>query len=206
MQETIYLKIDQNTFSTNEDIRLSDVASVYCSNHLLQESAARLELTHFQKGKKQVAVISVMEIIRKITTEYPNVNVCNLGESDFIVEYARPVRNKLWSLIKVLVTCVIVFVGSAFTIMAYNNDVGIVELFDYCYHIFIHGESNGILEISYSIGLLVGIVIFYNHFAGKKLSDTPTPVEVQMRSYEQDINTAIIERASRTNVEIDGGQ
>ena len=38
-----------------------------------------------------------------------------------------------------------------------------------------------ILEISYSLGLSVGIILFFNHFAGKKITMDPTPLEVQMK-------------------------
>lgn len=206
MQETIYLKVDQNSFMTKQIVRLEDVASVYCSNAKLQDAVKHLELVHFEKNKKQVVVISVMEIIRNVTREYPNANICNLGETDFIIEYGNAPKKNWWSLVKVLLTCSVVFVGSAFTIMAYNNDIGILELFDYCYQLITGSGSTGLLEAAYSLGLAVGIIVFYNHFAGKKLSDTPTPVEVQMRSYESDVNTAIIERAARTHLEMDGGK
>ena len=87
--------------------------------------------------------------------------------------------------------------------MAYNNDVGVNELFGKIYEFAKVGENTGIIELCYSIGLTLGIAVFYNHFAGKKLSDTPTPVEIQMRSYESDVDTAIVERASRKKEEFD---
>ena len=90
-----------------------------------------------------------------------------------------------------------------YTIMAYNNDVGVNELFGKVYELVNNGENNSILELCYSVGLTFGIAVFYNHFVGKKMSDTPTPVEVQMRSYESDVDTAIVERASRKKEEFD---
>lgn len=202
MQETIYLKIEENSFVTQQNVRLSDVASIYCSNATLQNEVSHMVLTHFEKSKKQVVVISVMEIIRRITSEHPETNVCNLGETDFIVEYGSAPKKNVWNFIKILITCVIVLVGSAYTIMAYNNDVGVKELFSYCYQVVLGGSGNGVLELTYSVGLALGIIVFYNHFVGKKLSNMPTPVEVQMRSYENDINNAIVARASRGHLEL----
>ena len=40
-------------------------------------------------------------------------------------------------------------------------------------------------------------MIFYNHVGRKKLSDDPTPVQVAMRTYEEDVDTAYIENCSR---------
>ena len=59
-------------------------------------------------------------------------------------------------------------------------------------------ESNGftIIEISYSIGLAVGILIFYNHFSNKKASKDPTPLQVEMIKYDKDIANALKDRKS----------
>ena len=66
-------------------------------------------------------------------------------------------------------------------------------------------ESNGftILEIMYSVGLVVGILIFFNHFGKKRFTVDPTPMEVQMRLYENDIQTTLVEDAARRKNEID---
>ena len=59
--------------------------------------------------------------------------------------------------------------------------------------------SNGftILEISYSIGLAAGVLFFFNHFGRKKFSADPTPMQVQMRQYEDNVNTTLLEENSR---------
>jgi stage V sporulation protein AA len=59
------------------------------------------------------------------------------------------------------------------------------------------------IEIAYSIGLAAGITIFYNHIGGKRLTSDPTPLEVEMRNYESDVNNAIIVMADREKLEKD---
>ena len=54
-----------------------------------------------------------------------------------------------------------------------------------------------VLEISYSVGIGLGVLFFFNHFGRMKLTDDPTPMQVQMRLYEDDVNNTIIEDASR---------
>ena len=44
-----------------------------------------------------------------------------------------------------------------------------------------------IIAIPYSIGLASGIIIFFNHIFAKKITDDPTPIEVEMSLYEKDI-------------------
>lgn len=57
--------------------------------------------------------------------------------------------------------------------------------------------------IAYSLGLFIGIIVFFNHGAKKKFSDDPTPLQVQMRQYEQEVNQTVITDASRKKAERD---
>ena len=59
------------------------------------------------------------------------------------------------------------------------------------------------LEISYSIGLGLGILVFFNHFLKWKMNADPTPLEVEMRTYEEDICKTLIEDAGRKEREVD---
>ena len=65
------------------------------------------------------------------------------------------------------------------------------------------GDGYGILELSYSIGLTVGIILFFNHIGGRRITKDPTPIEVEMRVYEKDVNNALIETADREGKTID---
>ncbi len=204
MSETVYVKFERSYMVYNRDVSVRDVASVFCANKDFQEKVLAVRLIEIPDVKKGVYVFSVMEVIKKISEECQGVEVNSIGESDFIIEYKRnPDTNKLWEFVKIAITCLIVFVGSMFTIMAYNNDVAVPELFGKIYEWVSPGENSGVLEAAYCVGLTLGIAVFYNHFAGKKLSSKPTPIVVQMRSYESDVDTAIIEQASRNKEEID---
>ena len=100
-------------------------------------------------------------------------------------------------IIKQQLICLILFFGVGFSIMSFNNDVSIDDMFSKISKQFTGDKEQGrkILEYCYSIGLGVGIIIFYNHFGPKKLTKDPTPIEVEMRKYERDINQTLIEWA-----------
>ena len=76
------------------------------------------------------------------------------------------------------------------------------------YELLTGTKSDGftILELTYSIGLVVGILVFFNHFGGRKFSVDPTPMEVEMRLYENDIQTTLIENYAREKQEIEPGE
>ena len=158
------------------------------------------EILQIKSDKKLNYVFSILKIIEIISEKYPSVEIINLGENDFIIHYEPPKPNsKLLEIIKTILVCLVVFTGSVFTIMTFNNDVDVIKIFDDIYLMFTGVERQGsnILELSYAIGLPLGILIFYSHFSKAKIGIDPTPMQVQMRLYEEDVDTTIIENANR---------
>ena len=99
----------------------------------------------------------------------------------------------------------IVLTGSAFTIMTFNEDVNVAGVFDRIYHM-VTGEVKAggtILEMSYAVGLPIGILVFYNHFKKRDIKNDPTPIQVEMRTYEEQMNKAMIKTAAREGKTID---
>ena len=67
-------------------------------------------------------------------------------------------------------------------------------------------EGFSVLEAAYSVGLTVGIIVFFNHFGKKKFTVDPSPIEIEMQLYENDIQTTIIAERSRKGQELDVDQ
>lgn len=198
-QETLYLKIDSNVEVHDAKVFLKDIAQIECANREVETRVKTLTLENAVEKQPGRYVKSVMEVIECIHKEFPALEINNLGETDFIITFAKNEQpSEVMSWIKTIFVCVLSFFGAAFSIMTFNNDVDVTKIFAQVYELFTGQSSDGftILEISYSLGIGVGIIVFFNHFAGKKLTDDPTPLEVQMRTYEDDINNTLIE-ASR---------
>lgn len=117
--------------------------------------------------------------------------------------------HKLNGKVKAVLLMVLAFFGTAYSIMSYNGDVGAIDLLKNLYELFTGktgtegdiGLSFGI--IAYSLGLAIGMIVFFNHGINKKDIDDPTPLQVQMRLYEEDVNKAIIVNSERKNQTID---
>ena len=124
-----------------------------------------------------------------------------------IVYEKQQTPNKLFHLCKTAAVVLISFVGAAFSIMAFNNDVDTVKLFGQIYELLTGRASDGftVLELTYCIGLVIGILTFFNHFGKKRFTVDPTPMEVEMRLYENDLQTTLIENFSRKEKELDVG-
>lgn len=205
-QETLYIKGDKNIEVTKPEVTLGDILSMECSNQNVIPRIKTIKVMKMQEKEGQRKVISILKIIKLIHEIYPNMDVQNLGETDIIVTYEEQKPTGMISyLIKIGFTAVLTFTGAAFAIMTFNNDVSVRKLFSQIYQLMtgIKPQGSTILELSYSIGLTIGILLFFNHFGKKKFSVDPTPLEVQMRTYENEIQTTLVENASRKGKELD---
>ena len=64
-------------------------------------------------------------------------------------------------------------------------------------------ESLRYLNFHTAWGFQSALLYFFNHFSRKKLTTDPTPIHVEMRNYESQVNKALIEDASREGKTID---
>lgn len=209
--ETVYIKADRDIEVTKPDVTLGDVLTLECANKAVVSRLKTIKLLKFRntddKHQNRTAV-SILKVIQCIHECYPNIEVQNMGESDFIVTYEeQQTAGGAVHYIKAVIVVIISFFGAAFSIMAFNNDVDTTKLFSQIYELLTGTQSDGftILELTYCIGLIIGILTFFNHFGKKKFTVDPTPMEVEMRLYENDIQTTLIETYSRKEKELDVG-
>ena len=197
---TVYIKPELSCIVSQKKVSVADVCQVYASEEKVAKQVRHVPLLQIEKKQeKQKISVSSLYLIRHIMDEVQGITVINLGVPDFIVEYQPPKQEKKWlDYLKAVLVGIIVFFGSAFTIMTFNEDANLTLIFSRIYEsVLDNAEGNGWLEISYSLGLPMGILLFFNHFASAKLSSDPTPLQIQMRQYEQQEDSTIIENAAR---------
>lgn len=205
----VYFKGEESACINHQDLLLKDIGKVYCTDPEIAHQVETIKLFHFPKGQNGKEVFSMLNLLEEIKKIDKELEVVNWGEMDFIIYYEDGRKEKKWMQQgKIVFVCLVAFFGAAISIMAYNNDVGMEELFAKVYQ-WMSGNVHhgpGILEFSYSVGLAAGIMVFFNHAAKKTLSDDPTPFEVQMRMYERDVNDTFIIGAGRKQKEHDNDE
>lgn len=200
MGDILYIQTDKNMKVTKESVYLGEIAKLSCSNTRAENQSQLLLVTTLPKGKYGRYVISIMDIIQQLQKKEENLEVCHIGEPTFIITYEDPHgKSQFLNILKIIGVCLITFIGTAFSIMTFNTDVDIPGLFDHIHKLFTGSGETGftVLEISYSVGIALGGIFFFNHFGKRKLTQDPTPMEVQMRSYEDDVNSTIVEQEGR---------
>ncbi len=201
---TVYLKCDRNIEVLVQDVFMSDMGEMRCSDKAVCARLKALKVHRFPKEGQKRCVISSLKLVELMENECPNISVQIVGEPDVLVEWVNVDKRKTWlRWFKVVFVCLVSFFGTAFTIMAYHNDVGINDVFTEIYKMVMNREPQGLnaLEVSYSVGLAAGIIIFFNHVGGRRITKDPTPIEVAMRNYEEDVDKALIATAEREGKE-----
>jgi Stage V sporulation protein AA. len=205
-RDAVYLKIEQNIKVSNKKVFLEDIAKMFSVDKNIVSDLNKIVVVVFKENKNQTYMFSILKIIELIYKEYPGIEIVNLGEKDFVVEYRIPKqKSQMFEYVKGAFVALTVFFGAMFSIMTFNTDVSVDHVFDNVYKLVLGHPRNdiGVLEIAYSIGLPIGIIVFFNHFSRFKIHDDPTPLQIEMRKYEEDVNKALIQDASRENKTID---
>ena len=204
---TIYLKLPQVKEVYEPEVYLGMIADVHSCDRAAEAKAKAVKITSFSgKGKEAAFVGNVMELVEKIEKTGQNIQVDNIGESDFVVTYRAGKKESLvWEWMKTAMVSAVAFFGAAFAIMTFNNDANVTDVFAKLYEMIIGTRADGptILEASYSVGLALGILLFFNHFASWKITVDPTPIEVEMRLYEENLNKTLIKNGGRKESEVD---
>ena len=197
----IYIKpVEKVQMVQRKIVFLRDVAEVFT----VGDSADEVEILpvfRIPSDRKKTYLLSVIELIQMLKQKYPDAVISNMGEVDILIEYLpkAEVRNRWLTGGKVAFVATVLFIGSATTIMCFHTDVQMPMIFQNVYYMF-YGENRempAILSVPYSIGLGVGIIMFFNHFSKFSLTEDPTPIEIEMTTYEKETNASVIDCLGR---------
>ncbi len=198
----IYISPHRKTTITKKKlIQLKDIAEISVPQHV-QKQVEDIIVFNIKEDKKANYIISIIQIIKSILKEFPEASISNEGEESVVLQFLPEhyKENRIWRFFKVAVVALTLFVGSGITIMTYHEDVGLLNVFTSIEEILtgIGSDHPNWISIPYSIGIGLGIIIFYNQFGVKKLTDDPTPIQVEMSKYDADIDTCLVDTSNRS--------
>lgn len=200
MSDMIYLQTEKNVKITSEHVYLQDIATVSGNNPKVISRCKSLKVKTLPKEKYGRYTVTAIDLVALIERHIEHVDITHIGEPKFLLTYEKPEKKiNIWNWGKTIFVCLIIFFGSMFSIMTFHTDIGLTELFHKIYFQVTGSVSDGftVLEIAYSIGIGLGVIFFFNHFGKFRLSKDPTPMEMEMRTYEDEVDTTIMEKEGR---------
>lgn len=206
----IYIALEKSVLVPNKQITLEDIASIFCTDPEIRHQVGLIKLHTFTNDENDYIVITVMKLIKEISLKFKDISVTSIGQPECIVYYRNTKENsRIKQIVKAIFLMILTFFGTAYSIMSYNGDVGTDLLLKRLYYLFtgidVSVTSYMLLPgiIFYSLGLGLGMIIFFNHGLNHNSVLDPTPLQVQMRLYEEDVNQSIITDSSRKGKIID---
>jgi stage V sporulation protein AA len=199
--QTVYIRMRNRILvPPNKLITLRDVAQLVVADESTFNKLEKLIIYEVNAEDKSHVVIDVMKVVRKIQQLYPRLDVQTIGPAQTIVEIKT--KKKAIEPVYFVFVWLLLFFGAALAIMNFHEDVSMREVHQKIYGIVTGKESEYplLLQVPYSLGLGVGMVLFFNHFFRKRLNEEPSPLEVEMHNYQLDLDQYVIVHENKESV------
>jgi stage V sporulation protein AA len=172
-------------------VYLGDIAQMITEPELEKELALLQVHQPCQKDGNRV-LIDMMLIVRKVRDKYPQLQIEHFGEPHILLEIYTDTKPP--NIVAIVLVWLILFIGSGLAIMNFHADVSMLDVHRRLYELITGRRIDHpyLLQIPYSIGIGVGMVIFFNHLFKKKFNEEPSPLEVEMFLYQQNLNQYVI--------------
>ncbi len=198
---TIYISLPSKTTLVKKDcIKVKDIASI-CVTNGNENKINDIKIMDIKRSEDKLYYITILEIIKKIKDKYEEAEFVNIGKQNIIVEYMKEIKeeNTVFKYSKIIAVCLILFFGGMTTIVAFHIETQLIDVLENVYT-YVTGEkvsNDYMLSIPYSLGIGIGIATFFNHIGNKKISNDPTPVEMELTKYEGDLIETIVDKLSQ---------
>ena len=200
LEKTVYIRLRNRVLvRPRERIYIKDIAQII-ANEALHEKIDQLQLYQISDQDRNIIIIDAMQVIAEIAKLDSTIQVQLLGPSQTIVEVVF--KKKKYSFTLFVLAWLLLFFGSMLTIMNFHEDVSMQGVHQRIYRI-ITGKSVEkplFFQIPYSIGLGLGMIIFFNHVFKKRLNEEPSPLEVEMFNYQQDLDQYVIMHENKESI------
>lgn len=190
--EDIYLmpkKIKPFNISKSS-ISIEDIYDVYPLD--LKNNIKNIILRNYKNNKSKYDVIHLGEVIELIKNQYPKVHINFLKTDDIVIFFEENKKDKT-KYLRIIIVSIVVLMGSIMGIMNFHADVN-MEHSQFKMVDSITNDGNkylGYFQIPYSIGIGLGVALFFNKFIPTYSKDEPSPLDLKLNSLNKDIENEI---------------
>lgn len=192
LEKTVYIRMRNRVLvKPDQKIYLTDIAQIIAPENILLP-LKHLMVHQVTEEDNKIVIIDVMRVIGKISSMIPNAEVQTIGPAQAIIEVVYKKKQMSYPLF--LLIWFLLFFGSAMAIMNFHDDVSMQSVQEKIYTMITGMEDSKpwLFQIPYSIGLGLGMVLFFNHVFQKRINEEPSPLEVEMFNYQMDIDNYVI--------------
>ncbi|SNZ10467.1 stage V sporulation protein AA [Terribacillus aidingensis] len=191
MPAIVYIRfIRKITAAPEAVIKLKDIAHIANAGDQ-KERMLDTVIYRITEKDSNIVVLDSFLVFQQLMRIFPEHELQLIGSEQTIVRVQRSKKRTVWPL--VILIWLLLFIGSAMTIMNFHFDVA-MEPVQQKIHFLLTGEKlihPLWMQIPYSIGIGVGMILFFNHVFKKRLNEEPSPLEVEMHKYQREMDVYV---------------
>lgn len=203
----LYLRLKKRIYvKPNHCVTLGQTARLLGADDQLEERLKELVLYEHKKADGNRVVIDLLQIVKAIRMLEPDVTVEAYGDPQVLVMIAeKPVKPRIPVLI---LSWLLLFFGAGLAIMNFHTDVSMKEVHIRIVELLTGKKTEHPLwfQIPYSLGIGLGMVLFFNHLFKKRFNEEPNPLEVELYMYQENVNAYVISDEMRKKMDYDQTQ
>lgn len=186
-------------------ILVKDIADVYCDDKTIKNKIENTSLYKTNDEEDWISISSIY-IIEKLVDKYLNLDIEIIGNSEVLIEIKEKVNpNNFLRFIKVTAIFILLFFGAGITIMNFHTDVDMDKSMEIIYQTLTGKQDSNplVLTIPYSIGLGIGVLLFFNRIISKnpRRRKEPGPMEIELFSYDREMEDYILNDINKSSKE-----
>ncbi|MFC4557440.1 stage V sporulation protein AA [Virgibacillus kekensis] len=188
MTHIIYLRMKKNVELTClKELKLDDIAFISAPSEL-KHKLEKTPIYRITEKDAEIVVIDSFLVIDHLSELYKDHEFQLIGPDRSIIRIKK--HKKPPNPVVVAAVWLLLFIGTAMTIMNFHYDVSMQEV-QQKLHFLLTGEEERTplwIQIPYSFGLGAGMLLFFNHWFSKRINEEPSPLEVEIFNYQQDLD------------------
>lgn len=174
---------------SKKSILLKDLADISAEKSIKQ-SLEKLVYPINIKEDDNILIPAIL-IISFIKENMQDIDLVVVSQTDVLINFVddQVIKDK-YKVVRVFAVCILLFIGSITAIINFHSDVDMKQAHKIIYKVITGVETDKLLllQIPYSLGIGVGMAVFFNRIFNKRINKEPTPLEMEIYTYQQDVD------------------
>lgn len=200
----LYLRLKRRIYiRSGHTVTLGQVSRLTTEDEELERQLKELALYKHRESDGNRVVIDLLQIVKSIRRSFPDVSVEAYGDPQVLLMVAdKPVGPRYAVL---ALAWLLLFFGAGLAIMNFHTDVSMKEVHIRIVELITGKKTEHPLwfQIPYSLGVGLGMVLFFNHLFRKRFNEEPNPLEVELFMYQENVNDYVIADEMRKKADYD---
>ncbi len=201
MKNIVYLRMKKKIIvQPGSTLKMKDIAFISTTGSE-KEKIENTQIYRIKKEDNDYVLIDSFLIIGHFNKLYPDIEFEVIGYHETIIQVKDKAKKPPFLLI--CFVWLVLFVGSGMTIINFHYDVSMQEVHQRIHYLFT-GKNEQFplwIQIPYSIGLGIGMILFLNQWFKKRFNEEPSPLEVEIFNYQKDVDNYIAYHENNLNEE-----